>query len=96
MPAQRLRVGRRRKFAMTAIMINIFDGDIDVLVACGLLPVHLRDSSDSIAQAIQYALGVAMPALADGSLPVSREKRQRPGSRAPGDPMAAKPRSTPR
>ena len=95
MPAQRLRVGRRRKSAMTPIMINIFDVDIDILVARGLLPAHLRDSSDRIAQAVQYTLGLAIPALADGSLPLPREKRQRSGS-THDDSKAARPRSPPR
>jgi hypothetical protein len=85
--ARRVRVGRRRKFSMTAIMVNVFDVDIDVLVERRLLPVHRRDNSDSIAQAIQYVLGAAIPALAVGSLPMPRESRQRAGSR----PLGARP-----
>jgi hypothetical protein len=67
-----LRVGRRRQLAMQAVMINIFDIDIDVLVERGLLAVHRRDDRDSIAQAVQHVLGAAIPALATGALRIGR------------------------
>ena len=63
-----LRVGRRRQFSMQAVMINVFDIDIDVLVERGLLAAHRRADRDSIAQAVQRVLGAAMPALAIGAL----------------------------